>query len=148
MKLPRRRFLHLAAGFAALPTVSRVARAQAYPSRPVRLMVGYPAGGGADITARLIGQGLSELLGHPFVVENGRAPARSLRGEASFTAARSSPPKVQIAFAGSGVADFTSNPNYKGTSIRYVFAVYSDRRASHGIPSGHGRCVPAIRPLP
>ena len=65
MKLPRRQFLHLAAGAAALPAVSRIARAQAYPTRPVRMIVGFPAGGGADIVARLIGQWLSERLGQP-----------------------------------------------------------------------------------
>src|SRR5215475_8750798 len=70
MKLPRRNFLQLAAGAAALPAVSRLARAQAYPSRPVRIIVGYPAGGGVDITGRLIGQWLSERLGQPFVSEN------------------------------------------------------------------------------
>src|SRR6266849_3852165 len=71
MKLPpRRNFLHLAAGAAALPVVSRIARAQAYPSRPVRIVVGFPPGGSVDITARLIGQWLSEHLGQPFVIEN------------------------------------------------------------------------------
>ncbi len=70
MKLHRRRFLRLAAGAAALPAVSRLARAQAYPSRPVHVVVGGPAGGGIDITARLFGQWLSERLGQPFVVEN------------------------------------------------------------------------------
>jgi tripartite-type tricarboxylate transporter receptor subunit TctC len=71
MKLPhRRQFLHLAVGAAALPAVSRIARAQAYPTRPVRWIVGYPPGGATDITARVIGQWLSERLGQPFVVEN------------------------------------------------------------------------------
>ena len=70
MKLPRRAFLHLAAGAAALPAVSRIARAQAYPSRPVRLIVPIAAGGSQDILARLVGQWLSELLGQPFVIDN------------------------------------------------------------------------------
>jgi len=70
MKLPRRKFLHLALGAAALPAVSRFARAQTYPARPVRLIVGFPAGGGADTLARLTAQWLSERLGQPFIVEN------------------------------------------------------------------------------
>jgi tripartite-type tricarboxylate transporter receptor subunit TctC len=70
MKLPRRRFLHLAAGAAALPAVSSIARAQAYPTRPVRILVGFPAGGTTDIAARLIAQALSERLGQQFIVEN------------------------------------------------------------------------------
>jgi len=70
MKLPRRRFLQLAAGAAALLAVSGIARAQAYPSRPVRLVVGYAPGGPTDTTARVIGQWLSDRLGQPFVAEN------------------------------------------------------------------------------
>src|SRR5262245_1186790 len=70
MKLPRRRFLHLAAGAAALPVLSCIARAQTYPTRPVRIIVGQAAGSGSDIAARLLGQWLSERLGQPFVVEN------------------------------------------------------------------------------
>jgi tripartite-type tricarboxylate transporter receptor subunit TctC len=70
MKLPRRQFLHLAAGAAALPAVSRIARAQAYPSRPVHVIVGFTPGSAPDITARLIGQWLSERLGQQFLVEN------------------------------------------------------------------------------
>jgi tripartite-type tricarboxylate transporter receptor subunit TctC len=70
MKLPRRQFLHLAAGAAALPAMSRIASAQTYPSRPVRLLIGFPAGGNADTIARPMGQWLSERLGQPFVIEN------------------------------------------------------------------------------
>ena len=70
MKPPRRKVLHLAAGAAALPAVSRVARAQAYPTRPVRIVVGFAAGGSTDIGARVIGQWLQERLGQPFVIEN------------------------------------------------------------------------------
>ncbi len=70
MKLCRRQFLHLAAGVAALPAASRFACAQAYPSRPVRIVAGFPAGSATDIGARLIGQWLSERLGQPFVIEN------------------------------------------------------------------------------
>src|SRR6516162_1568530 len=70
LKLARRRFLHLATAAAALPSVSRMATAQTYPTRPVRLIIGYPPGGSADITARLLGQWLSERLGQPVVVES------------------------------------------------------------------------------
>jgi len=76
MQLHRRKFLHLFAGAVALPTAPRIARAQVYPSRPVRIIVGFPAGGSVDIVARLIGQWLSERLGQQFVIEN-RAGAGS-----------------------------------------------------------------------
>jgi tripartite-type tricarboxylate transporter receptor subunit TctC len=70
MKLPRRKFLHLVASAAALPAVSRIASADTYPSRPVHIIVGFTPGGVSDVSARLIGQVLSERLGQPFVVEN------------------------------------------------------------------------------
>src|SRR5262245_736610 len=70
MNLPRRQFLHLAAGAAALPVLPGIAGAQTYPTRPIRIIVPFGAGGGVDITARLIGQWLSERLGQPFVIEN------------------------------------------------------------------------------
>src|SRR5216684_4189350 len=70
MKLPRRQFLHVAAGAAVLPAVSRLAKAQSYPTRTVRIVVGFTAGGSTDIGARLIGQWLQERLGQPFVIEN------------------------------------------------------------------------------
>src|SRR6476661_7932681 len=70
MKLPRRTFLHLAAGAAALPAVSRIARAQAYPTRPVRLIAPFAPAGQTDILARLMGQWLSERLGQQFVIDN------------------------------------------------------------------------------
>ena len=82
MKLARRRFLHLAAGATALPAASRFAWAQAYPSRPVRLIIGYPPGGSADITARLTGQWLSERLGQPVVIESRPGAATNLATEA------------------------------------------------------------------
>src|SRR5215472_14301883 len=70
MKLPRRQFLHLAAGAASLPAMSPFACAQAYPSRPLRWIVGFPLGGGADTVARIAGQWLSDRLGQPVIIEN------------------------------------------------------------------------------
>jgi len=89
MKLPHRRhFLHLAAGAAALPAASRLAWTQAYPSRPVRIVVGLTAGSASDIVARLVGQWLSERLGQPFVIENRPGAGTNIAAEA---VARSTP---------------------------------------------------------
>src|SRR5690349_17911626 len=87
MKLPRRKFLHLAAGAAALPAVSRVRTAQAHPSRPVRIIVPLPAGQATDTIARLMGQSLSERLGQPVVVENRTGAGGNIRAESVVRAA-------------------------------------------------------------
>src|SRR5262249_7382421 len=82
MKLPRRRFLHLAVGAAALLAAPRIARAQAYPTRPVRIIVGQAAGSGSDTVARLIGQSLSKRLGQQFIIENRPGAAGNIATEA------------------------------------------------------------------
>src|SRR5438067_7315617 len=87
IKLPRRKFLAMAAGAAALPALPRVARAQAYPSRPVRLIVAFPAGGSSDIVARLLGQRLSERLGQPIVIDNRPGAGGNIGTEAVAKAA-------------------------------------------------------------
>jgi tripartite-type tricarboxylate transporter receptor subunit TctC len=104
MKLPRRRFLHLAAGAAALPAVSRIAWAQGYPTRPVRIIITTAAGGTADILARLMGQWLSERLGQPFVVENRPGGGTNIGTEAvvrapadGYTLLLASPPNTSNA---------------------------------------------------
>jgi tripartite-type tricarboxylate transporter receptor subunit TctC len=83
----RRRFLHLAAGAVALPAVSRIAWAQAYPARPVRIIVGFAAGGTTDIVARIIGQWLTERLGQPYIIENRPGASSNLAAEAAVRAA-------------------------------------------------------------
>jgi tripartite-type tricarboxylate transporter receptor subunit TctC len=87
MTFPRRKFLHLAAGAVALPVTARIARAQTYPTRPVRLVVGFPAGGVGDVLARLMGQWLSDRLGQPFVIENRPGAATNIAAEAVVRAA-------------------------------------------------------------
>jgi tripartite-type tricarboxylate transporter receptor subunit TctC len=101
MNLPRRRFLHLAAGAATLPAVSRVARAQTYPSRPVRVIVPFAPAGDTDLVARLIGQWLSERLGQPFIIENRPGAGTNIGTEAvvrapadGYTLLLASPPSA------------------------------------------------------
>jgi tripartite-type tricarboxylate transporter receptor subunit TctC len=87
MNLPRRHFLRLAAGAAALPVLSGIGSAQAYPARPVRIMVGFAPGGSTDIAARVIGQWLSERLGQTFVIENRPGAGANIAAEAVVRAA-------------------------------------------------------------
>src|SRR5947209_8656004 len=87
VKFPRRTVLRLAAAVAALPAASRLARAQAYPSRPVRWVVGFAPGGGNDIVARLMGQWLTERLGQAFVIENRSGGGTNIATEAVINAA-------------------------------------------------------------
>src|SRR5262252_2249506 len=87
MKFSRRKFLHLAAGAAALPLAPRIARAQAYPSRPVRIIVGFAPAGAQDVLARLIGQWLSERLGQQFIVDNRPGGGGDIGAEAVVNAA-------------------------------------------------------------
>jgi tripartite-type tricarboxylate transporter receptor subunit TctC len=99
MKLPRRQFLHLAAGAAAFLPISRIASAQSYPSRPVRIIAGLPAGGIVDLFARLMGQWLSERLGQQFVIENRTGASGNLAIEA---VAKSPPDGYALLMIGSG----------------------------------------------
>jgi tripartite-type tricarboxylate transporter receptor subunit TctC len=87
MKLPRRKFLHFAAGAASLPTITNLTWAQSYPSRPVRLVVPFPAGQATDTIARLVGQSLSDRLGQPFVIENRTGAGGNIGTEAVVRAA-------------------------------------------------------------
>ena len=103
MKLPRRRFLHLAAGVTALPAVSRVTWAQSYPTRPVRMVVGFPPGGGADTVARIMGPWLSDRLGHQVIVENRPGASTNIAVQAVVN----SPPDgyTLLLFGGSSVVN-------------------------------------------
>jgi hypothetical protein len=139
MKLPRRKFLHLAAGAAALPAVSRVARAQAYPSRPVRIIVGYPPGGSADVVARLIGQQLSERLGQPFVVENRPGAGTNIATEAVVRQQRRRRLGRGLREAASGGSRKMGQSDARPTSRRNRLSS-SRRRSTTAVPRTAGHC--------
>jgi tripartite-type tricarboxylate transporter receptor subunit TctC len=115
MKLPRRQFLHLAAGAAALPAVSRIARAQSYPTRSIRMIVGLAAGGGTDIAARLFAQWLSDRLGKPFIVENHPGAGGNVAAE---TVVRSPPDGYTLLVC--GVNNAVNETLYDNLSFNFI----------------------------
>ena len=143
MKLPRRTFLHLAAGTAALPAVSRVARAQTYPTRPVRIIVGFPAGGATDILARLTGQWLSERLGQQFIIENRAGAGGNIGTEAVVKAPPDGYTLLQVATPNGLNAALYTNLNFN--FVRDIAPVVGIMRTSYVIvvhPSVPATTVP------
>jgi tripartite-type tricarboxylate transporter receptor subunit TctC len=145
MKLPRRQFLHLAAGVAALPAMSRLAGAQTYPSRPVRIIVGFPAGGSSDLYARLMAQWLSERLGQQFIVENRAGAGGNLGTEA---VARATPDGYTLGVIASG--DAWNATLYENLSFSLTRDIAPVGRISRGMgvvvvhPSFPGRSLPDL----
>jgi tripartite-type tricarboxylate transporter receptor subunit TctC len=143
MKIPRRRLLHLAAGATALSAVSRVARAQAYPTRPARIIVPYPAGGFADISARLVGQWLSEQLGQQFVIENRPGAGGNIGTE---VAVRAPPDGYTLLLINTGNAsNATLYPKLNFVFIRDISPVAGIVRVPHVMevnPSFPAKTVP------
>jgi tripartite-type tricarboxylate transporter receptor subunit TctC len=143
MKLPRRQFLHLAAGAAALPAVSRIARAQNYPARPVRLIVGFPAGSSADIAARLMGQWLTDRLGQPFVVENRPGAGSNIAAETVVRAAPDGYTLLQMTATNAINATLYDNLNFN--FIRDIAPVAGINRVAYVMevnPSVPAKTVP------
>src|SRR5262249_10836556 len=136
MKLPRRQFLHLAAGAAALPAASRLAWAQAYPTRPVRVIVPYAPGGPTDIFGRLIAQSLSEHLGKQFYVENvGGAGGNVGMGQG----ARAAPDGYTVLVVPPNIV---VNPAlYNESPLRSLQRFRRGDHRSHLIPGAHGSPV-------
>ena len=143
MKLPRRQFLHLAAGAAALPAFPHVAQTQAYPTRPVRIIVGFPAGGATDILARLTGQWLSDRLGQQFIVENRAGAGGNIGTEAVVKAPPDGYTLLQIATPnGLNAALY---PNLSFNFVRDIVPVIGVMRTSYAIvvhPSVPATTVP------
>jgi len=144
MKFPhRRKFLHLAAGAAALPITSHVASVQAYPTRPVHIISGFAAGGGVDIVARLIGQSLSERLGQPFFIENRTGAGGNIATEAVVRAPPDGYVLLQVTTANTFNATLYENLNFN--FVRDITPVASIVRAPSVMvvnPSFPARTVP------
>ena len=145
MKLPRRKLLHLAASAAALPAVSRFAWAQAYPTRPVRLIVGWPPGGPADLFARLIGQPLSERLGQPFVIENRPGAASNMATEAVVRAPPDGYTLLQISSVNAYNATLYDNLSFNFTrDIAPIASIYRGPAVLLAHPSFPAKSVPEL----
>jgi hypothetical protein len=136
MKLRRREFLHLAASAAALPTLPCIAKAQAYPSRPVRIIVGFAAGGPQDIVARILAQSLSDRLGQPFIVENRAGAGGNLGTEAVLRAA----PDGYTILVG-GTSNAVNATLYEKLNFNFVrdIAPVSDRARIHCVCAAASR---------
>jgi tripartite-type tricarboxylate transporter receptor subunit TctC len=119
MKLSRRQFLHLTAGAGALPGVSRFAWAQAYPTRPVHLILPFGPAGATDITARLIGQWLSERLGQQFVIENRPGAGGNIATEAVVRAAPDGYTLLYVTTANASNATLYDKLNFNFSAISH-----------------------------
>ena len=143
MKLPRRKFLQLAAGAAALPALSGISWAQAYPTRPVRMIVGFPAGSAPDIIARLVGQGLSERLGQQFVIENRPGAGSNIGTEVVVRAPPDGYTLLMVVATNAINATLYANLNFN--LIRDIAPVASIAGTSYGMlvnPSFPAKVVP------
>ena len=149
MEFPRRTFLALAAGAAALPAMPRMARAQACPSRPVRIIVGFPAGGATDIQARLMGQWLSDRLGQQFIVENRAGASGNIGTEAVAKAPADGYTLLQVVTPHAINAALYSNLNFD--FIRDIAPVICAARLAYVVvvnPRSRSRRSPNSSPTP
>lgn len=145
MKISRRMILHLAAGAAALPALPRLARAQAYPSRPVRIVVGFAAGGATDIQARLMGQWLSDRLGQQFIVENRAGASGNIGTEAVAKAPADGYTLLQVVTPHAINAALYSNLNFD--FIRDITPVICAARLAYVVvvhPSVPAKTIPDL----
>jgi len=145
MRLPRRTFLHLAAGAAVLPALSRRAKSEAYPTRPVRIVVGFPAGGATDITARLMAQWLTERLGQQFVVENRAGAAGMIAAEAVVKASPDGYTLLQVGTPNAINATLYTNPGFN--FVRDIVPVASITRVAYVVvvhPSVPAKTIPEL----
>src|SRR4029077_5515796 len=141
----RRRFLHLAAGAAALPVASRFANAQSYPSRPVRLIVPWPAGGVVDLYARLISQLLSERMGQQFIVENRVGAGGNLGTEAVVRAPADGPTLLQLSSANAWAAALYDNLTFNFlVDLTPIASIYTAPALLVAHPSFAAASVPEL----